>query len=465
MIVLLSACLGYWVQILPSILLLVFLFSNRLRLTGMPLVLALTGIVLIPGVCFAITANFLPVFLGDMPTEQVRFMCFAFFMILTYLSLLPLFDESLSRKLFFFGVVCNYSQVISTLAMLIERTSAVQTISSDSDFFSMTISLMSVWLLVFTFPFVFYVLSRRYPLILESVSDRVWGWLAFASVIEFGLLSFGGLLLPLTTLDAFSLFAMSGIILNIVLLYVYVYSILKNAWQQTQKTLEEKQARFLLDLQTQRMKDLHQAIADTRQSRHDLRHHLQALSTLASQEDGGTAEERLFRIQDYLKTYTEMVDQREFIPLCHNLLVDSLLNYYRSKALDAQVSFEIHANLPEISMIPDPLLCIILGNLLENALDAVTELPADERHIQVALQILEENLIITVDNTFNGNLDIKGDVFHSTKATGSGLGLINVSQTAENYGGNALFEGAGKSFHASVILPIGGPYPIFEEQA
>lgn len=135
MIVLLSACLGYWVQILPSILLLVFLFSNRLRLTGMPLVLALTGIVLIPGVCFAITANFLPVFLGDMPTEQVRFMCFAFFMILTYLSLLPLFDESLSRKLFFFGVVCNYSQVISTLAMLIERTSAVQAISSNSDFF------------------------------------------------------------------------------------------------------------------------------------------------------------------------------------------------------------------------------------------------------------------------------------------------------------------------------------------
>ncbi len=135
MIVLLSACLGYWVQILPSILLLVFLFSNRLRLTGGALILALTGIVLIPGVCFTITANFLPAFLGDMPTEQVQFMCFAFFMILTYLSLLPLFDESLSRKLFFFGVVCNYSQVISTLAMLIERTSAVQAISSNSDFF------------------------------------------------------------------------------------------------------------------------------------------------------------------------------------------------------------------------------------------------------------------------------------------------------------------------------------------
>ncbi|MDD4692739.1 sensor histidine kinase [Eubacterium aggregans] len=463
MIVLLSACLGYWVQILPSILLLVFLFSNRLRLTGMPLVLALTGIVLIPGVCFAITANFLPVFLGDMPTEQVRFMCFAFFMILTYLSLLPLFDESLSRKLFFFGVVCNYSQVISTLAMLIERTSAVQTISSNSDFFSMTNSLISVWLLVFTFPFVFYILSRRYPLILESVSDRVWGWLAFASVIEFGLLSFGGLLLPLTTLDAFSLFAMSGIILNIVLLYVYVYSILKNAWQQTQKTLEEKQARFLLDLQTQRMKDLHQAIADTRQSRHDLRHHLQALSTLASQEDGSTAEERLLHIQDYLKAYTEIVDQREFIPLCHNLLVDSLLNYYRCKALDAQVSVEIHANLPEISMIPDPLLCIILGNLLENALDATMELPPGEGRIQAIIQTLGENLIITVDNTFNGDLNLKGNIFHSTKATGSGLGLLNVSHTAESYGGNALFEGNDQTFHASVILPVGGPCPIFEE--
>lgn len=327
----------------------------------------------------------------------------------------------------------------------------------------MTNSLISVWLLVFTFPFVFYILSRRYPLILESVSDRVWGWLAFASVIEFGLLSFGGLLLPLTTLDAFSLFAMSGIILNIVLLYVYVYSILKNAWQQTQKTLEEKQARFLLDLQTQRMKDLHQAIADTRQSRHDLRHHLQALSTLASQEDGSTAEERLLHIQDYLKAYTEIVDQREFIPLCHNLLVDSLLNYYRCKALDAKVSVEIHANLPEISMIPDPLLCIILGNLLENALDATMELPPGEGRIQAIIQTLGENLIITVDNTFNGDLNLKGNIFHSTKATGSGLGLLNVSHTAESYGGNALFEGNDQTFHTSVILPVGGPCPIFEE--
>ncbi|MEA5073650.1 MAG: hypothetical protein VB030_05715, partial [Eubacterium aggregans] len=215
MIPFIPAFLGYLVQILPAVLLLVFLFSNRLRLTGFPLVLTLVAITFIPGVLFTITADFFPAFLGDMPAEQVRFMCFAFFMTLTYLCLLPLFDESLSRKLFFFGVVCNYSQVISTLAMLIERTGAVQTINTNSNFFSMTNSVISVWLLVFTFPFVFYVLSRRYPLILESVSDRVWGWLAFASVIEFGLLSFGGLLLPLTTLDAFSLFAMSGIILNI----------------------------------------------------------------------------------------------------------------------------------------------------------------------------------------------------------------------------------------------------------
>lgn len=54
--------------------------------------------------------------------------------------------------------------------------------------------------------------------------------------------------------------------------------------------------------------------------------------------------------------YTEILDQREFI-LCHNLLVDSLLNYYRSKALDAQVSLE---STPTFRNLHDSIPCCAL---------------------------------------------------------------------------------------------------------
>lgn len=452
---LITAC-GYWIQILPGTLLLVLLFRSHLKLSGLPLILTLLALILIPGLLFARHSLMFIASMADMPTDQIRFLCFAFYMIINYLCLIPLFDESLSRKLFFFGIVANYAQIISTLSMIVERCflpHATEAAKASASFFSLTNTVISLWLLVFTFPFIFYVLTKRFTLVLDAVSDKVWSGLAFSSVIYFAMLSISGLLLPTGPLTAYEIAVEAFIILGTVLLYSHIYIILNSAAREKAQALSEKQARFLLDLQLQRMKSLRQSIGDVRRNRHDLRHHFNTLSALAGDEDEATAELRLNRIKEYLDTYTESIRQRDFIPLCPNLTLDGLLNYHRSAALDHGIAFTCRADIPESGVIPDPVLCIIIGNLLENALDGAktTKGPAQ---ISFNGRIIGNNLIITVDNSFDGVVEMKGKHYLSTKHQGTGLGLSNVERFATSHGGHLSISHDAHAFHTSVLLPL-----------
>lgn len=446
--------LGYLVQILPAALLLIFLFYDRLKLSGAALVAVTAAIVLIPAGLFTLSATSVDTFLPGMPVTQARFLCFAFYMMVTYLCLIPVFDESLSRKLFFFGIVCNYSQGIATLALLVERCFLKDTVLGDMAFFSLSNTVVSLWLLVFTFPFVFYILTRRYPLVLDAVSDAVWGRLAFISVLEFAMLSFTALMLPDGNLGAFDIASMTNVLAGVVILYAYVYTILESAWKEKNQELSEKQARFLLDLQMQRMKSLRQSTADVRRSRHDLRHHFKTLSAMASSD--APPEEQLAHIREYLSTYTDAIDQAAFVPLCKNLMVDGLLNYFRSHAIEAGVGFSCTADIPESSLLPDPLLCEIIGNLMENALDGALTAEDGRRYIRFNARVLEGNLVMTVDNSFDGRLMTRGDQYLSTKSDGSGLGLFSVTRSADNCGGDVLIQPAGSEFHVVVRLPLDG---------
>ncbi|MDD2414558.1 MAG: hypothetical protein PHI94_05245, partial [Eubacteriaceae bacterium] len=362
----LTAFFGYLVQILPATALILFLFRGRMRFSPGISVGALAVIIAVSGYFFALIASNLDAIVPGADENQLRFCCFACFMIIDYLCLLAFFEESLSRKLFFFGVVANYSQAVSTLSLLIMKHFSA---GNSSSFFSLTNTLISLWLLVFTFPFIFYYLTQKVTGLLDTISDAIWGRLAMISVLYFAILSISGLFLPAGTPDTFSQIAMSGIIAGALILYLCIFMVLKSAAQERDREIAEKQTRYLLDMQLTRAGSIRQSISDLRRNRHDLRHHFTTLSPLADSGTPGTADEKLARIQNYLSDYSASLDQRDFIPLCHNVTLDGILNYYRMQALDAGIAFECGASIPEDCPIPDPLLSVVVGNGLENALD------------------------------------------------------------------------------------------------
>jgi len=450
----LTAFFGYLVQILPGMALFGFLFRRRLRLSPTAAALGIGALVLVSGYAFATTAVLVASWMPDADGSQLRFCCFAFYMIIDYLCLIPFSEESLSRKLFYFGIMSNYSQILSTASMLIGAH--LPSVNSGS-YFTLSNAVVSLWLLVFTFPFVAYTLNSRYPELIDTIGDAIWGKLAFISVLYFAILSIAGLFLPKQNADLFSQIAMVGLILGAGILFVCIFMVLENARQEKDRELGERQARYLLDMQVQRSKNIQESVDRLRRSRHDLRHHFTTLASLADAGAPGTDAEKLARIRDYLSQYDQSMSQADFVPLCHNIVLDGVLNYYRMQALESGVAFTCSADIPEDCMLPDPLLSTIISNGLENALDAAKTAPEGQGWIRMGARTLDRQMVITIDNSFDGQVSLRQGRYLSTKSGGSGLGIENARNAAQAYGGHATFRHEGTTFHVAVNIPLEGP--------
>ncbi len=100
-------------------------------------------------------------------------------------------------------------------------------------------------------------------------------------------------------------------------------------------------------------------------------------------------------------------------------------------------------------------LCIILGNLLDNALEAVENLPVAQRMVKLAVRLEKGTLHIMVENPYAGEIMENADgTIKSSKGQGDlhGYGLISVRKTVEKYNGGLVIRHGGGVFRASVIL-------------
>ncbi|MEG0379456.1 MAG: ATP-binding protein, partial [Eubacterium sp.] len=102
--------------------------------------------------------------------------------------------------------------------------------------------------------------------------------------------------------------------------------------------------------------------------------------------------------------------------------------------------------------------CIILGNLLENALEACERTRESSKFIQVNAQISGKRMILlTVKNSADKPIQKKQGSFLSSKREGVGTGIISVENLAEKYNGLVNFKYENGVFIASVFL---NPYGL-----
>ena len=100
-------------------------------------------------------------------------------------------------------------------------------------------------------------------------------------------------------------------------------------------------------------------------------------------------------------------------------------------------------------------LCVVVGNLMENAVEACERMPEGRRFIRVNSGLEHGILTLTVDNSFSGKIRKQGGAFLSSKRPGEGTGISSVVAVAKKHGGNAWFEEKEVVFQASVYVRIG----------
>ena len=100
-------------------------------------------------------------------------------------------------------------------------------------------------------------------------------------------------------------------------------------------------------------------------------------------------------------------------------------------------------------------LCGLLGNLLENAIEACLRQETGDKTIFIAGRLQDGQLEFVIDNSFEGQLNIsKGKYLSSKRKNKSGIGIPSVLQTVKRYGGVINLYADDKGFHAEISLPL-----------
>ena len=225
----------------------------------------------------------------------------------------------------------------------------------------------------------------------------------------------------------------------------------------TRRNIEQTRERFLMqghiesmeqliDMQQRYYPVIMENINEARAARHDLRHHMRLIRELAG-------ENNIAGLTEYLQEYHADSQPENVITYTRNYVVDTLLRHFASLAANESIRFEGNIDIPEQVNIPDSEMAIVISNLLENALEACTGVSRQDAYIKTSIRIWNNQLIIVVKNSFDGNLEKRDGFFLSGKREGAiGIGLESIRAAVKRVGGSSEFSADGSEFEASVLL-------------
>lgn len=210
-------------------------------------------------------------------------------------------------------------------------------------------------------------------------------------------------------------------------------------WESIRRKRESEHHK-LLAIQQMQYDNMTHEMEEVRRMRHDMKHHLNLFSELI--REGNKAE-----LMAYLSEMTTRVDHNENTVYCHNAIVNGLLQYYISIAENENIHCEVQADCNDMDISHIDLI-VVLGNIMENAMQACRETEG-HRWIRMEIGIIGGALVMQVTNPYReislsklpglAEEFLPASAFLSTHA-GGGYGLQSVAYIAEKYGGSARFR-------------------------
>ena len=217
---------------------------------------------------------------------------------------------------------------------------------------------------------------------------------------------------------------------------------------------EESQKNMIADKLLTMQSSYYQKVEDSQREitslRHDLKKHLHSLVVFLK---AGQYEEALTYIEQIYESANGMK-----VPLTGgNSMVNILVNNAQQQAAACCVPLTANIMVPPELPFENVDLCIILGNLLDNALEACCRMgKGANRFIHTEIRCQKAFLIISISNSYNGQLRIEGNRYESIKIGEQycGIGLSNVSTVIHKYNGDMKISHNNDVFTVSVMLPL-----------
>lgn len=181
--------------------------------------------------------------------------------------------------------------------------------------------------------------------------------------------------------------------------------------------------------------------------RHDMKNHILALQVLVQRKEVEEANQYL----DSMKNF--MTNPEEYVKT-GNDMVDSLLNYKIQKANEVLNVVETKISIPEQLRLHSFDLNVLLGNLLDNAIDA--SMQTENKKLKITIKLDKGILFLNICNSCQRIVDGRKNFLETTKEdkVNHGIGLRNVRRIVEKYHGDIEFLYENDSMETDVMMYV-----------
>lgn len=238
------------------------------------------------------------------------------------------------------------------------------------------------------------------------------------------------------------LFLLGCLVLDVYIVVVfYRISIVRKT--EKENALLQQQSEMQLEVYS----DLQQRYQNSMRTIHDAKRHVRALESLIQSD-------HLAEAQQYKESLFQKLNELQPSIHCDNPLLSAILNHVFLKAEQRHITLKMDLQGEEqLSMLAGVDLTTIVSNLLDNAVDAVSELPEEQRYIHFAVAFQMGEIMIHVENPTKNDLKREGNTVVSTKEGHFGLGLKNVGMVVKKYKGDFKTYVKDGTFIAAITIP------------
>ena len=293
----------------------------------------------------------------------------------------------------------------------------------------------------------------------ENIENSRWILLAAFSVLALFSVTFVMTrLLMINKNEGFWEYAISLCMLLVAMggymLVIHLMAILND--EHENRMIRERENLLLTELNAQKA-----FVEQAKQARHDLRHHNRLLLEFLDKGD-------FEGLRNYLAKYDLDIDKASPDFFCENTVANAMIRRAANYAKNAGFSFSCEAQIPKNIPLSDTEICVLLGNLFENALKSCNKCAEFYKNSQntqneqntkknpfmnIHAKIRNQKLYLSVQNSVAQTVTFKNGIPKSTKQNG-GVGIRSILATLQSHGGMASFEQQGNDFITQVILPV-----------
>ncbi len=194
--------------------------------------------------------------------------------------------------------------------------------------------------------------------------------------------------------------------------------------------------------------EMEQKYTETRQLWHDFHNHLLAIQELTRTGDIDAANR-------YMKELESAIDETHILTKTGSQALDVLIYRKNQMAKEAGIHLDISI-LAKIKReeFADVDMCCVVGNLLDNCLEALKDYPSEQKKATLEIQRKGDMLFITSRNAYVGERKQSAHGFRTTKqdAKNHGYGLSGIKRVCEKYHGSLQVETKEGEFLVKVLM-------------